>query len=91
MRLRQLTLLLCLHTLILLPASALAQDSDGDTFSVAQGDCDDTSALNAPNSTEMCDGVDNDCDGLSDEVGASPSLCGTNAAIEMHQEAGINN
>ena len=30
-------------------------------------DCDDTSAVASPGSTEVCDGVDNDCDGAVDE------------------------
>ena len=31
------------------------------------GDCDDTTAITSPGATEVCDGVDNDCDGASDE------------------------
>ncbi|GDX83742.1 hypothetical protein LBMAG42_55530 [Deltaproteobacteria bacterium] len=31
------------------------------------GDCDDTDATAFPGATEVCDGVDNDCDGLGDE------------------------
>jgi hypothetical protein len=45
-------------------------DVDGDGYrSIAAGgfDCDDgTSAIN-PGATEVCDGLDNDCDGTSDE------------------------
>ena len=33
------------------------------------GDCDDSSATISPNATELCDGVDNDCDTLTDEPG----------------------
>lgn len=31
------------------------------------GDCDDTTAITSPGATEVCDGVDNDCDGETDE------------------------
>ena len=37
-------------------------------------DCDDTNAAINPNATEICDGVDNDCDGLVDD--ADPSVTG---------------
>ena len=35
-------------------------------------DCDDTSADAAPGRTERCDGLDNDCDGLTDNEDAPP-------------------
>ena len=41
-------------------------DLDGDGFSVEE-DCDDAHAENAPDAEEVCDGTDNDCDGLIDE------------------------
>jgi hypothetical protein len=34
-------------------------------------DCDDVNALNNPLGTEVCDGVDNNCDGLADDDDAS--------------------
>jgi hypothetical protein len=40
------------------PGTALA--------SVSAGDCDDSSALRYPGAPEFCDGVDQDCDGISD-------------------------
>ena len=45
-------------------------DNDGDGYSTCDGDClDGTPAIN-PGATEVTDGVDNDCDGLIDEVNA---------------------
>lgn len=41
-------------------------DADGDGFS-AEWDCDDTNPEINPDALEVCDGVDNDCDDLTDE------------------------
>lgn len=42
-------------------------DRDGDTFSMADGDCDDNEPTVNPGMTEICaDGLDNDCDGFAD-------------------------
>lgn len=39
-------------------------DNDGDGYTVADGDCDDTDSAVNPGEAEVCaDGVDNDCDG----------------------------
>lgn len=42
-------------------------DLDGDGYTPNDGDCDDSSAMIHPNSDEICDGIDNNCDGLLDE------------------------
>jgi len=44
-------------------------DLDGDGYSTT--DCDDGDASVNPGATEVCDGVDNDCDGSIDEAGAT--------------------
>ena len=43
------------------------EDLDGDGVSVCE-DCDDSNELNAPGREETCDGMDNDCDALIDEI-----------------------
>jgi len=45
-------------------------DSDGDGYD-EDVDCDDDNDAINPGASEVCDGVDNDCDGDIDEVGAS--------------------
>ena len=48
-----------------LAASPLA-DLDGDGYTACSGDCDDTQASAHPGAPELCDGIDNDCDGTVD-------------------------
>ncbi len=53
-------------------ANGGCSDVDGDTYFSTAGcgtavDCNDTDAAVRPGATEVCDGVDNDCDGLVDE------------------------
>ena len=45
--------------------TGVSSDADGDGFAATE-DCDDTDASVNPGPTEVCDGVDNDCDGLTD-------------------------
>jgi len=47
--------------------SADSTDNDADTWSVGQGDCNDTASAVHPGAAEVADRVDNDCDGLADE------------------------
>jgi hypothetical protein len=42
-------------------------DLDGDGFAVLDGDCDDGDATVFPDASEVCDELDNDCDGDIDE------------------------
>ena len=45
-------------------------DADGDGFS-AEDDCNDAEAAINPDAEELCDGVDNDCDGVVDGADAT--------------------
>ena len=52
----------------------LDEDFDGDGYSEMAGDCDDNNVLFSPEAQELCDGVDNNCDGNVDEGTASDAL-----------------
>ena len=43
-------------------------DVDGDGFTSNDGDCDDSNPLINPAAEEDCDGIDNNCDGVIDEI-----------------------
>ncbi|MCB9693320.1 MAG: hypothetical protein H6736_16025 [Alphaproteobacteria bacterium] len=47
------------------------EDADADGW-VALMDCDDTSSARFAGNPEICDGIDNDCDGLVDEGAGAP-------------------
>ena len=73
-------------TLIFATATRWYVDSDGDGYGnplqsllrcvqpsgyvTNSTDCNDTTSLANPNRTEVCDGIDNDCDNTSDEANA---------------------
>ena len=44
------------------------EDWDGDGYVPCTGDCDDTESEVHPGAAEVCDGIDNDCDGSIDET-----------------------
>ncbi|OGQ07844.1 MAG: hypothetical protein A3G32_06135 [Deltaproteobacteria bacterium RIFCSPLOWO2_12_FULL_40_28] len=45
-------------------------DADGDGFTTNTGDCDDARSDVNPLASELCDGIDNNCDGLIDDATA---------------------
>jgi hypothetical protein len=45
-------------------------DNDDDGLSECEGDCNDGLAMAFPGATEICDGLDQDCDGAIDETDA---------------------
>lgn len=55
--------------LVWMSACTPQEDLDGDGFSTAQGDCDDSLATTYPGATELCDTFDNDCNGIPDDSG----------------------
>jgi hypothetical protein len=52
----------------------LAIDDDGDLFTENQGDCDDTDAAVFPGAVEVANGVDDDCNGIVDDVPVTPPI-----------------
>ncbi len=45
----------------------LDRDHDGDSFTIASGDCNDDDKHVRPNATEATNGKDDDCDGVADD------------------------
>ena len=46
-------------------------DRDLDGYTPEDGDCDDTNGSINPGEEDSCDGIDNNCDGVVDELGAT--------------------
>jgi len=49
-------------------AGDLVEVCDSTGYVNINGDCNDASAAISPDATETCDGIDNDCDGLTDDA-----------------------
>ena len=47
--------------------SAPTDDEDGDGWTAADGDCDDEDPFRNPGVPEICNGIDDDCDGTPDD------------------------
>ncbi len=62
------------------PGTSNAGDVDGDGHTVDDGDCDDLDPAVYPGATDVCDGKDNDCNGVADDEfdrdGDGISTCG---------------
>ncbi len=49
-------------------AHDMNKDCDGDGFTPAQGDCDDSDPTVYPGAPELCDGKDHNCNGIRDDI-----------------------
>ncbi len=54
-------------------------DKDKDGFDMECGDCDDSNIKISPNAKELCDGIDNNCNGLIDEKCGAVTVDNSNA------------
>ena len=73
---------------ILCPEDCHCTDADGDGYfmdgrACGAQDCDDANATIYPGVTEVCDKIDNDCDGLIDEA----NICGTCSAGDLDSDS----
>lgn len=60
----------------LFPPDPACPDADGDGVTVCDNDCDDNDASVYPGAPELCDGKDNDCNGLQDDECRFEGFCG---------------
>jgi hypothetical protein len=61
-------------------------DGDGDGFTPADGDCDDSDATSYPGAAELCDNADNNCDVAVDEGLAACFYPTTGAPYSLEEE-----
>ena len=60
----------------------ICANEDGDGWATCQGDCEDTDPDINPGVAELCDGVDNNCDGIKDEGFPDTDLDGASDCID---------
>jgi len=72
-------------------APATTVDADGDGWSVALGDCDDSNHDVYPGAPELCDGLDDNCDGIIDETFPDTDGDGTADCIDTEICDGLDN
>ncbi|MDG1478852.1 MAG: MopE-related protein [Myxococcota bacterium] len=65
-------------------------DADGDGV-VASEDCDDNAATTYPGAVELCDGIDNDCNGNIDNNAPDSDSDGTCDAFDVEECDGLDN
>lgn len=76
---------------------ATTYDDDGDEFTECEGDCDDINPSIHPEATEICNGVDDDCNGIIDFpipltfTLTKPSCAGEMGSIKVNPPAPISN
>jgi subtilisin family serine protease len=51
-------------------------DNDNDGYSICQNDCNDQSGTIHPGASEICDNLDNNCNGFVDDNLTRPTTCG---------------
>jgi Putative metal-binding motif/Lamin Tail Domain len=66
-------------------------DGDGDGITAGDGDCDDADALIYPGRAEDCDGIDNNCNGVTDEGFADTDGDLTPDCLETEDCDGVDN
>ncbi|HEV8201631.1 MAG TPA: MopE-related protein [Candidatus Polarisedimenticolia bacterium] len=59
-------------------------DADGDQRTVCDGDCRDDNPNLYPDGPELCNGADDNCDGVADEGLDQPIPCGVGACATMY-------
>lgn len=66
-------------------------DADGDGVSACDGDCDDGSALVSPARAEVCDGLDDNCNGAIDELEDELATLGGDSSNADWSEESVGN
>ena len=62
-------------------------DNDGDGVTDCDGDCDDTNDTVYPGALEICDGIDNNCDGMIDDSPDTEApIFGDNTSLVLFEE-----